>query len=305
MATINIYNPFRSDWTGDFFSPFIDYLRDIGHTIRESAVPSSDQEYWYTDQDGEWKSVYIKRIIIFEDDVTKRFRAIETGDFAALDRFRARYLAKLHTCDFVLKCQYREWEYDDVYGKGKIRPYFYRERHSKLIQEHMDEFRCLKRTIPKMYFRGAGYGERSRVIAEMPEYFNTEFSRIRPLEYYRESCKYKLNLALSGFGGACHREFESMACGTPVISKTFRNSFADPLIPNFHYIEIAPYSQELTGKALAEALRQRFEQVINDDELQSYVVQNACEWYDRNLRIPNAFAVTAKLLGLENPHDLF
>jgi hypothetical protein len=90
--------------------------------------------------------------------------------------------------------------------------------------------------------------------------------------------------------------------GIPLIRPTYIVETNDPLIPNFHYIAVdTEFDAEFRYKnheQLSIDIKNRYLEVINDNELLNFVTTNARDWYIKNLSSPNITTNIIELLNL-------
>lgn len=193
-------------------------------------------------------------------------------------------------CMYILKCQLRPG------SPSKLRPFFYFEKGGWEFNSQIEELRAnpkIKST--KMFWRGNPHVDREGVLASLgTEYLNNDFMEKRNKNvFYGEMSVAHLVLSLPGLGKACHREFEGFGVGTPVIMPEFKNTYFVDLKPNFHYISV-----NVDGRDMAEAIKERYHEVVNDKDFLSFVRQNAMTYYDTYIRIDQNVLWMKKLLEL-------
>lgn len=173
--------------------------------------------------------------------------------------------------------------------------YFYHERRFKKKEDLIDKM-------------GGIYGASSGR-------FDTErLSQLGVLEYSHgydyqsyllKLTNYKMGLAIAGSGEICHREFEYMAMGIPMIRLEYMTQLDPPLIPNHHYVsvDITNFPKDMWlhrtgGEEYVEAYKNRFMEVKDDAEFLDFVAHNGRQYYVENCSPQNRLSVLLKQLEL-------
>ena len=201
-------------------------------------------------------------------------------------------------CVGVLKAQYRDNYYSEEVYK-KLIPYTYFEKDPNRFQRERGMFTDVERTEKPLYFRGQPWGFRVKVLKHLDDVLVPQRKKkLRMSLYFEECAKFKVGLALPGFGNACHREIEYIGMGIPVIMPVLKTRFHDPLVPGKHYFGIPIDTSTASGEQIAQMVREVYYQVIDDNERLAEVAENATEWYERNVLFPNSLELTAELMGI-------
>jgi hypothetical protein len=200
-------------------------------------------------------------------------------------------------CRLVLKSQYRA-DHCQQEPHTKIKPYTYFERDPYDFQPWIHELRQTEKQYSKLYFRGSPHKNRGRIIAHLGDISESCDRYMSRTDYYRDCARARIGLALPGNGNICHREIEYFGMGVPAIMPVLKNSFHDPLIPNVHYIAVEANTTRERPAEVAEKIRAVYERYARDDDYLHHIAQNAIQWYDRNVWLPNSIPLTAKLLGI-------
>lgn len=108
----------------------------------------------------------------------------------------------------------------------------------------------------------------------------------------------RCGLSLNGNAEICNRDMEYFALGMPLLRPTLKYAeFADPLIPDVHYIAFDYDREDYHGerymgsprgyntKLAWDALVDRWEQVKDDYDYLEYVGENALKWYLKNAEL--------------------
>jgi hypothetical protein len=133
---------------------------------------------------------------------------------------------------------------------------------------------------PRLYFRGLKTNSIRECLDELSKFPETEIytSRIKTEAYFAESSPHKILLGLPGLGDVCFRDFEAFALKIPLLRTEYAVTFAEPLIPDYHYLKV---SVRDNGNAtmLAEDIMSRYHEVIQDESLLESISENAYEYY--------------------------
>jgi len=237
---------------------------------------------------------------ILYDDQTRTYRVLDCHDHVETDDL-ALFVGD-DRCRRVLKCQYRA---EVLQGPGyeKIAPWTYFDRFWPSRAELLVAARQAPRSIPLMFFRGADWDRRAGVLGELRKrkLTNPDFSAVRYSDYMREAGDYRVMLSLPGFADFCNRDVECFGSGACVLRPRLKNEFHDALIPDHHYVSVDTDYRSDPPTVVADRIEQRFHEIILDPEYMNFVAGNAARWYDANVRVGPAMALTARLLGLQQP----
>jgi hypothetical protein len=139
----------------------------------------------------------------------------------------------------------------------------------------------------KLFFRATyGRGDQQR-LAELG--ITNDLFRIRRMEEYLElAVGHRVGLSIAGAAELCHREFDLMAVGVPVLRLEYVDTYDPPLIPNYHYISVDredlprdPNLDNIGGQKYIDAYVKRYEEVKNDFEFLDFISKNAYDYYDK------------------------
>jgi hypothetical protein len=108
-------------------------------------------------------------------------------------------------------------------------------------------------------------------------------------EYLTHAIKYKIGLSIPGNAEVCHRDFEYMSTGIPLMRLEYMTQLNPPLIPNYHYIAVKrdgiprdPWLDRVGGERYVELYKQRFFEVKDDYEFLSFIAKNGHDYYVEN-----------------------
>jgi len=280
----------HTDWHRQIAERLVAFLNDRGIDAESKLVDTIDP-----DGNGEKPTGMVVTVIRSDG----RFWAIDFKDTMNPKRnYVVREWIMSPKCVSVLKAQYRMNYYtQEVYDK--LNPYTYFEKDPARFQRERNMFTGVERTERSLYFRGQPWGFRVKVLRHLDDVLVPQRKKkLRMSLYFDECAKYKVGLALPGFGNACHREIEYMGMGIPVIMPVLKTSFHDPLIPGVHYFGVPVNTSDSNSEEIADKIRQKYLEIIDDDDKLAKVAHNATEWYERNVLFPNSIELTARIMGI-------
>lgn len=280
---LNLYHSFRAnDWISDVIRHILVALRSHNILVNE-VIPTHTYD-----------GINLKRIALFENAESGLFRCIEVGDLVGQSRFRSREIINHWKCEFVLKAQFRP-NIARSYG-SKLRPFCYWGKFPNRLDKQIEKSRLLERKVRRMHFRGSVHCNRGKILSQLKDCVNLNTSPVPFDKYLKELSEHALVLSLPGFGNCCHREIEAFALGTPVIMPVQKNAYADPLVPNIHYIAVECDTVKSWHEASIQ-IKKRFLEVCDDLTYLAGVSDAAAKWYDKNVRFPNSAQKCIELLG--------
>ena len=155
----------------------------------------------------------------------------------------------------------------------------------------------------ELYFKGTSLEER-KILHHINKKIITDFTPIPPPIYFEDLITHKIALSVDGRGEFCYRDVECFGLGVPILRFEYLSQFEPKLIPNYHYISIPRPSDmdiyRLGNKTHAEILESRYYEIINDDELLTYVSTNAKKYYEENFKLESKIKNTYNLLELDS-----
>lgn len=175
-------------------------------------------------------------------------------------------------------------------GNFKIQNTTFYPFSPKLNYNYFYNLRQLKKhfeLIDKIFFRtttGRGDEIKLSTLGLTNELFDP-----LPFENYLElAINYKVGLSIPTSNyELCHRDFDYMAIGLPLMRLELMGTYNPQIIPNFHYIAVSrdnlSYDNYLDlkgGDNYIDAYRNRFLEIKNDTEFLHFIQQNAKEYYD-------------------------
>jgi hypothetical protein len=262
-------------------------------------------------------------ILIFEYDDTKQFKVFDFGD----NPYLSVELSKSTKFIGAVLGQYNPKFWDsiltDPIKRKSVIGGIYPEtvwQLGILNYDMVHDIRSSHTLDTRLFWRGSLYNKGvpdnylgiRKSIEHLPNILTDEqlYFGHTPLPfnlYIQESMQFKLALSIGGGGGAicgdfCFRDIEMFGLGIPLIRPTYIVETNDPLIPNFHYIAVdTEFDAEFRYKnheQLSIDIKNRYLEVINDNELLNFVTTNARDWYIKNLSSPNITTNIIELLNL-------
>ena len=241
---------------------------------------------------------------------------INSGEFWILsncDQFSSCILDEKDN-PFLKKVLFSQYVPDQIVhhvGKNfhKFEPWIYFCFDEFNIDEFFLKRKSKEKLIPKLFFAG---DERSRPILENID--SSIFDRPNSKEYieYIDSIiEYRIGLSIGGaaVGDICYRDIEYMALGIPFIKFNYVATLNPPLIPNYHYISVpfedlpkhnGVFKDRLGLQKHGKLIEQRFNEVIDNENLLEFVSANSKSYYEKFLSKKNRANYTLELLGLKN-----
>ena len=289
---LTVYVGYRS-WNLEIVNYLVRYFSDKYNVIVKDLVKvpltnKSTTELWYA----------LKRsfVLQFRDD----FYLFEFDDMSHFKR--TRDIVSNDRCIKVLKAQY-----SPTTTSHKVMPYTYFARRPLFFEQVVDALYEMSKTkcTNQLYFKGS-HKHRMYLIEEMGDMLMDDWrTRLSLFDYYKELAEQKIALSIPGHGNFTHREIECFGMGVPVIMPRLLNEYYNVLIPDYHYISVeteVPYDCGETPdncKAMATAIKEKYNEVKDDDELLKTIAGNAKRWYEENVAYPGCMRVTERILNLE------
>lgn len=282
------------DWRKYVFQETANYLCSQGLDVKQE-----DQEFFQVNSGpSEKKQVVIRDSLgILQNDQTGNYYVLDCHDIARTDELEL--IVRDNRCKRILKCQYRTNVFrEPVYQK--VMPWTYFDRFWPKNEKALVESRESTRTSNSLYFRGADWAKRGRILEKLSKrgVIQSDFQIVDFDAYFRESCQHRVALSLPGMADLCNRDVESFASGTCVLRPRLQNEFHNELVPNYHYISVDTKYYKIDPVEVADKIEQRFREIADDHAFIAYIAGNAAQWYDENVRLDAAMKLTSQLLGL-------
>ena len=245
---------------------------------------------------GSYRYIIADTDIVMYDQDSDTLRAISysyrlkaNGDTGLLDIFQSRnnendvFLVRNCTYLGVDRMRSADWKFrvqpTIFYGFNPQTNYYYWHAKRKLIA-HED-------LIDKMWFKGQIFRGDEKVLGDTGYLNKYNTSKMSHSDYLDETIKYKIGLSIPGVSELCHRDFEYMAVGLPILRFEFAGRYIPEIKPNYHYISIDRGDSfppdhlfdQRGGDLYVEKYISRFKEVRNDVEFLKFISKNAHQYY--------------------------
>jgi hypothetical protein len=182
----------------------------------------------------------------------------------------------------------------------KFSPWSYFQSGFFNLDVYHEKRKYIKNKIDRLYYKGETPNR--PFLNHIDKDLITDFSCIPGDMYMNELINHKIALSIDGVGEFCYRDVELMGLGVPMIRYEYISQMKSPLIPNHHYISLErPDDLEyyrLGEKPHADALINRYNEVVNNEEFLEYISSNARQYYIDNFEYKNLIIKTFELLEL-------
>jgi len=115
-------------------------------------------------------------------------------------------------------------------------------------------------------------------------------------DYQEKLSRSRIGLTLPGLGLACYREYEYFAQCIPCISPKFEIGYADPLIPDYHYVAF--------DLEKPESFKEAYEKLQSKD-FYDFISFNAWSWWQKNTNPNNKQGMLDSFLSALGQCDSF
>ena len=150
--------------------------------------------------------------------------------------------------------------------------------------------------IRKLFFRGWLWDFRKLMIGNIKRDDILIIDKLKDnqnlnyIDYLKEMSTYVAGLGLPGATESCNRDIECFAIGVPVLRPHLQINYPNPLIPNFHYVNVYHYcdyssmghAKYLSYSDYQKNLEYNWDMVKNNDEYLDFVSKNARKWFVDN-----------------------
>lgn len=318
---INIYTNELGDYNGNDTDTFI--INSVPKKIKHKYKDSEDiqvnivgwpkKHEWLSNDNKNTKCdkfIHCGRrhaIVIIENIENKKYMVISTWDSISqevsnwsdfkekcVELFTSHGMHKNPTTYDLSEIKYTPLSYISCPVDGEKYADMYYEKN--LINS--------KRIIPeKLWYKATDPYSFKKYIYENDKRFYFETGRSTIEDFIKNMSKYKIIMDISGIGGNSCRLVQGMGLGLAVIRPKVKVLADNPLIPNYHFIEVDcddySNSQDYNKyKELADAYIDKFEEVKNDEDFINYISKNAREYFDKNCRIENFIDLVYKKVDL-------
>lgn len=283
VKLLTTYDPGR-DWHIDVHSAIIQQMKVYGYDVKLISMADMLK---VIDPTGFLDPKQCQRHIIFAHP-DGQFYWIDFKDH--VKGYTTNNVSQLPNCLRILKLQYRHWEEQGTLQTPiNVVPYTYFVKAPNEYESRMDRLAKIPKDDRNMFWAGLRHCGRSRVLDKLVESGIIKIlSKVNRLKFYELLARQRLHLSLPGAGNSCHREFECFGIKVPVIAPIFKNIYHNDLVPNYHYIASPNLRALESWDEVADALIERYNEVINDDEYLRFVAQNAYDWFMANSKLDSA-----------------
>lgn len=258
---------------------------------------------------------------IIENLDTKKFTVLTFTEY--FNSYVVHYL-KSQNCQSLLSAHFNYhnifyWLKRDMLVNciDKVKPWIF----GSFVEWDIQKYRNIRAETPidkrnkDLFWKGSGIGSYRQTLKHLSEINIIDYQSI-PIELYFEQLA-KQKIALSFYmdlhkyttpydhpGEFCYRDMEYCALGVPFIRIEFKDSVHNGLIPNFHYISIPREHAHLVYSkdgdlGVANLIKEKYLEIINEDDLLSYISRNQQKWFNKNCLWPNSAELAIKLSGID------
>jgi hypothetical protein len=165
------------------------------------------------------------------------------------------------------------------------------------------------RIIPdKLFFQSS----RPYLFREYIHYNDNRFNSVigydrNMRDWLMKLSQYKINMDINCVAEPSGRISQILGLGMVLVRPNLRHQFQNPLIPDYHYVEVKhdfydPTKYETINsfyKSLSDAYIDTFERVKNDEEFLRYVSKNGREYWENYCVSSNWLKTTVSLINLD------
>lgn len=260
-------------------------------------------------------------------DVDCVIENLDTNQFIVLsfteyfNSYVVHYL-KLPNCQKVLLTHF---SYINIYHWMKkdfltnkmelVKPWFFGRFNDFDHQKYREYRKNITIFNKQLFYKGSGQGYREVVnILHKEKFLNRDSvpfetylklmcESVIGLSYYMDLDKY--NTPYDHTGEFCYRDTEYMSIGLPFIRIEYKDNVYNGLIPNYHYIVIprekAYLAYEKSGnQGVANLIKEKYSDVIDDNEFLKYISKNQLEWFDKYAMWPASAEFTIQQSEINN-----
>jgi hypothetical protein len=165
-----------------------------------------------------------------------------------------------------------------VYNDMETIPFSYLAYSSEFDDLAKNRLPFSEKTNEELIFRGYLYGQ--RLDLSQLGVFNITDKKVFPnSNYYKELTESKICLSLNGAGEICNRDIEILAAGSVLFRPILNQKFYNSLIQDYHYIG---FEIDLDPILQMNIIKNKYDEIIKNDELLDFVSNNGYNWYIEN-----------------------
>lgn len=197
---------------------------------------------------------------------------------------------------------------------GDVSPWFFGRFQDYDYMKYRELRQNTENLNRQLFYKGSGAGYREVITLlnddnflnnnSVPhEYYLTQMAETKlGLSYYMDLDKY--STPYDHTGEFCYRDIEYMSVGLPYIRIEYKDHVYNGLIPNYHYASIPREKAYTTylqkgNKGVAELIRGKYFEIIDDDAFLNYISKNQIEWFDKYAAWPASADFTIKLTKID------
>jgi hypothetical protein len=287
----------------DIFKELINYLQNKYNA--ELIFNENDNtylaEYDYTLQDCDML-VYDE-----ENDILKGLTFSENK----VDFLNKVFHKRNNPNDFVLLTQFYNWfpdlNQDDQNFIFKVKPtsfYPYSANMDYDVYYHKRQQLSYDDLNDKMFLLYTTEREDGPILRNL-ELLSENPGSLSLDGYLNLAIQHRIGLSITGVAEICHRDFEYMAIGLPMLRLKYMNKLDPPLIANYHYIAVNRdnldwdvHKNRIGGETYVEAYKNRYLEVKDDKDFLDFISKNAREYYKKYSHPTTRLTHLLKLLNL-------
>jgi len=168
----------------------------------------------------------------------------------------------------------------------------YSKKHEEIAERIIKKYEDKEHT--SLNFRGSAYGMRKSLM-EIDSHIVSD--KIIPTEkYMNELNNNKICLSLNGAAEVCNRDIEILSVGSVLLRPELTQKFHNPLINGVHYIG---FKQHENPHVQYEIIKNKYEEIKNNDELLKTIAKNGLDWYVSNGSIRSNVEILKNVIKLE------
>lgn len=265
-----------------------------------SIINPENEKYILISFFDNWKYHFMKHL---GWNPSKMMKFFYPGGFNYLDYF---HFQKVEKDNIDIDCP------SDI--EHRYSPIFYGpyETNSLELISQIYDNTDINSTLKQLYFRGYMWDFRSKMTAGIHDDTilivdkNQNNNNLTYESYLLDLSKYRCALSLPGGTEVCNRDIECFAVGVPVLRPYLDIQYPDPLISNYHYINIYKDCKYWDGNPsylsyedFVNHLLDIWYKVQNNIEYLEFIRYNARQWFIKNCTLDNNIEYLLKQINLE------